>query len=1165
MSAAAHDAGSSESSSGYEDGLGRRVLAIDRESGEMRERLRLRPELTAFARALEERLPIVAALEDERFARPRLIVPEPDGRLSVLSDFVPGRRLCDILDVAGDHGIVAGLDAGLGLLLELLPALSRLHDAGIAHGAIGPGRIMVTTDGKVVLTDAIYAEALERLQLTRRRLWSEFRLAFPSTAGSPRFDKAADLTQAGLTAAALILGRPLRSDEYPDGLPDLRQEISEIASIRASKAFADGLDRFFGGTLPLAARKTALASADEAAIDIRKLLRKEVGITTCRAAMIDFFQQVDAAERERAEESTVEFARLEAQRIEVERFEADARARVREETDRRAREEAREEAERLEREEAERLAREEAERQVREEAEQRARDEAERRAREEAERKAREEAERRKREEAERKAREEAERRAREEAERRLREEAERKAREEAERKAREEAERRKREEAERKAREEAERRAREEAERKAREEAERKAREEAERRKREEAERKAREEAERKAREEAERKAREEAERRAREEAERKAREEAERRAREEAERRAREEAERKAREEAERKAREEAERKAREEAERKAREAAERKAREEAERKAREEAERKAREEAERRIREEAERKAREAAERKAREEAERKAREEAERRAREEAERQAREEAVRREREEAERKAREEAERKAREIAERKAREEAERIERARLEAERAERERIEAEHRERERAEQETRDRIERARQEAERTERDRIERERAERERSDRRQAEWRERDRVETERRERERADREARERDERDRVAGAAPAGGWLIPPDRAAAFEPIVSDEPPPQPVPHASAYPIYAPSAETQSWTPELEPPPAIEIAPVAAPTPQHSTIKLQEPKPSKGIRLKDEPSGVTQAPSPRAASRHEPLSLSAAGAYEPFSAKEETREIPWKLIAAGLVIIAGAFGILKGYPSSSDNPKPPATKAPAAQPTPAPAPAPPPVAANQTRVTVTSDPAGLRVTIDGKAVGATPLTLDKITPGKHVMTLQGAGGTMKKNITVVQGQTLAVDVPVFSGFAELSVPFVAEVSENGKLLGTSDSQIILGPGRHLLHLQNKDLNYNSVQTVDIEPGESTRVTVDPRGSANINAVPWAEVFIDGQKAGETPLANVSIRLGVREVILRNPQFPERRIVTTVKSGVPVTIAIDFNKDR
>jgi PEGA domain len=1016
MSASAHDAGSSESSSGYEDGLGRRVLAIDRESGEMRERLRLRPELTAFVRALEDRLPIVAALEEERIARPRALESEPDGRLTVVSDYVTGRRLSDILDDAAEHGIVAGLDAGLGLLLEILPALSRLHDAGLTHGALAPGRVVITPDGQVVLVDAIYAEALEHLRFTRRRLWAELRLAFPSTAGSPRFDKAADLTQAALTAAALIVGRPLGESEYPDGLASLRYEIVEIASIRGSKTFAEGIEKFFAGALPLAARKTALNSADEAAIDIRKALRKEVGITTCRNAMIEFFQQVDAAERERAAAAVVEQARREAERIDAERADAERR-----------------EYDRLE---AERRAREDAERQVREGAE--------------------------------------------------------------------------------------------------------------------------------RRAREEAERKAREVAERQAREDAERRAREEAERRAREEAERRAREAAEQRAREEAERRAREEAERRAREEAERKAREAAERKAREEAERRAREEAERKAREEAER--------KAREAAERKAREEAERKAREEAERKAREIAERKAREEAERIER------ARLDAERKEREEADRKSRDEAERIERARLDAERRERERLEAERRERERAEQETSERIERARQEAERAERERIERERAERDRRDRerleaerREAERkrladerREHERAVLEARERERAEKEAREREERERAehAIATSSTGWLVQPDKAAAFQPVAGeDHPAAPPPPAAGTYPIYTPSAETESWTPELVPPPKIEIAPVAAAPPQAPKIRIQNAPSGTGIRLRDDPEPLSPLPS-RAEVRLEPQQLSAAGAYEPFSAPRDEPGLPWKLIAAGLVLVAGTFGIVKGsLPSQGTNPTPATqTEAPKALPPP-----PAPAAGSPTRVSVTTDPDGIRVLVDGKLAGTSPLTIDKISPGKHVLTLQGPGGTLRRTIRVEPGQTLVVDIPVFSGFAEIGAPFVVEVAENGKVLGTSEGQIILGPGRHTLHLQNRDLNYTATQAVDIEPGETARVTLDPRGSANINAAPWAEVFIDGQKAGDTPLANVPIRLGVREIVFKNPQFPERKIVTTIKSGTPATISVDFNKDK
>src|SRR5579871_838747 len=224
MSALAPGSVSSQSSSGYEDGLGRRVLGFDRESGTMLERLILRPELCTFEKALNERLEIVAGLDDERFVKPRTIEHLVNGSLIVISEYIGGRRLSDIIDAAAEYGIVAGLDAGLGLLLELLPAVARLHDAGLAHGALAPGRLMITPAGQILLLDAIYAEPLERLQLTRKRLWSELRLAFAPGAGIARFDATADLSQCAIVAAALIVGRPLRADEYPDGIGSLRQE-----------------------------------------------------------------------------------------------------------------------------------------------------------------------------------------------------------------------------------------------------------------------------------------------------------------------------------------------------------------------------------------------------------------------------------------------------------------------------------------------------------------------------------------------------------------------------------------------------------------------------------------------------------------------------------------------------------------------------------------------------------------------------------------------------------------------------------------------------------------------------------------------------------------------------------------------------------------------------
>src|SRR4029450_12291177 len=61
------------SASGYEDGLGRRSLEIDRESGVMLERLHLRPEIGAFEAFLRERVAFSVSIEHAGFARVRSI------------------------------------------------------------------------------------------------------------------------------------------------------------------------------------------------------------------------------------------------------------------------------------------------------------------------------------------------------------------------------------------------------------------------------------------------------------------------------------------------------------------------------------------------------------------------------------------------------------------------------------------------------------------------------------------------------------------------------------------------------------------------------------------------------------------------------------------------------------------------------------------------------------------------------------------------------------------------------------------------------------------------------------------------------------------------------------------------------------------------------------
>jgi hypothetical protein len=67
--------------------------------------------------------------------------------------------------------------------------------------------------------------------------------------------------------------------------------------------------------------------------------------------------------------------------------------------------------------------------------------------------------------------------------------------------------------------------------------------------------------------------------------------------------------------------------------------------------------------------------------------------------------------------------------------------------------------------------------------------------------------------------------------------------------------------------------------------------------------------------------------------------------------------------------------------------------------------------------------------------------------------------------------------------------------------------------------------------------------------------------PESRINLNATPWAEVWIDGRRVGETPIGNLPIAIGPHEVVFRRPELGEKAISTIVKAGVPNRLSADF----
>jgi hypothetical protein len=197
-------------------------------------------------------------------------------------------------------------------------------------------------------------------------------------------------------------------------------------------------------------------------------------------------------------------------------------------------------------------------------------------------------------------------------------------------------------------------------------------------------------------------------------------------------------------------------------------------------------------------------------------------------------------------------------------------------------------------------------------------------------------------------------------------------------------------------------------------------------------------------------------------------------------------------------------------------------------------------------------------------LTSEPSGATVVIDGRSRGVTPLTVSDLAVGAHVVTFQGSGGTVRRSVSVRAGRTDVLDAAIFSGWLALFSPIELDISEGGRALRLGeDNRLMLAPGRHQLLLVNRALGYRDTRVVDVNPGETTAVSIPlPKSIISITATPSAEVWVDGVRVGETPLVDVPVGIGTRELVFRNPALPERRQTITVTMS-KTHVEVDLTK--
>ena len=285
----------------FSDGIGDRVVAADGATGELLQILRIRQALTAvpsFEFALRERTARLANFRHAYYARVRRVdrVQVPAPGLAVVSDHVEGTRLSEILRVAQERRLQLDINAALCLIRQLVPAVALLHENArdVAHGLIAPERLIVTPHARLVIVEHVVAAAIEQLQFSRERLWQEFRVAMPPSAGLSRFDHRADVTGVGLVALALLLGRPLQADEYPHKLPALLNDARERTSMGEEQPLSAPLRDWLARSLQLDPRR-AFASAPEALSALEEIVADDSMYVPAPVALETFLSRYIAA------------------------------------------------------------------------------------------------------------------------------------------------------------------------------------------------------------------------------------------------------------------------------------------------------------------------------------------------------------------------------------------------------------------------------------------------------------------------------------------------------------------------------------------------------------------------------------------------------------------------------------------------------------------------------------------------------------------------------------------------------------------------------------------------------------------------------------------------------------------------------------------------------
>lgn len=188
-----------------------------------------------------------------------------------------------------------------------------------------------------------------------------------------------------------------------------------------------------------------------------------------------------------------------------------------------------------------------------------------------------------------------------------------------------------------------------------------------------------------------------------------------------------------------------------------------------------------------------------------------------------------------------------------------------------------------------------------------------------------------------------------------------------------------------------------------------------------------------------------------------------------------------------------------------------------------------------------------------LSLTSNPPGARIWLDGEERGKTPLTLTHLEPGYHQLKLElPLYQTLQKQILVSSGEEKKIELTLEEApgfFTLITHPSGANIYLEGKRLGTTPTTLELPRGSYQLTLKKEGFASEEVEFLSLpEKEEETTITlIQLYGTLEILSDPMgAHVYREDSFLGETPLLLEHHPAGRYTFTLKKDEMKARRTV-------------------